>query len=97
MNTYEIESGIPTPEPNSRPNSLTSVLRRMKRGESTCVTAQQRTSVHGCARRAGVKIRTSTQPDGTLRVWRIDGPEFAPPPEETDIFGQPLKKKDFPK
>lgn len=84
--TLEISNAHPIPTPGTR-KGFTQTLREMHKGDSVEVPSAKKASIYGAAQAAGVKVRTRSTDDGTVRVWRIDGPE------NLDIFGDPIKPK----
>lgn len=87
---FEISSDFPIPERGSGRNGLTQTLRKMRKGDSTEVPLAKKASIYGAARAAGAKVRTCATGYGSVRVWRIDGPERQR--TDTNIFGEPADK-----
>lgn len=82
--TYEIRKDLPIPESRLRRTGLSDTIRRMECGDSITVPARQRLGVHACARSVGAKVKTRSNRDGTVTVWRIDQPLKV----EGNIFGE---------
>ena len=70
MRDYVIRDGVPLPSAG-KTTGLSATLRRMTVGQSTDVPAEQRVSVHACARSVGAKVRTRSNEDGTVTVWCV--------------------------
>jgi hypothetical protein len=70
---YEVQRDIPIPD--ARLRGFTNVLRGMRRGESVEIPQDKRPGAYASARLANVKITIRATDQGTLRVWRVDGPE----------------------
>ena len=87
--TLEISNAHPIPAPGTR-KGFTQTLREMHKGDSVEVPSAKKASIYGAAQAAGVKVRTRSTDEGTVRIWRIDGPEHL------DIFGDPIKPKPVP-
>jgi hypothetical protein len=102
---FDISHNVPIPERGpSQGWGFTQTLREMHKGDSVEVPLAKKSSIYGAAHAAGVKVRARGSGYGTVRVWRIDGPER--PVADTsalnpgafdlsgglDIFGQPIKK-----
>jgi hypothetical protein len=69
---FEIIKGNPIPS-SSKQTGLTKTLRKMECMDSIVIPENKRSSVNSCATQAGIKIRTSSNKDGTVTVWRTDG------------------------
>jgi hypothetical protein len=78
---YEIRKGIPVPS-----KGLVDTLRQMEYGDSIVIPAGQHLGVHTCARSVGAKVKTRSNKDGTVTVWRIDKPAII----DRNIFGAPV-------
>ena len=70
---YEIRKDVPMPSEGGR-NGLCATIRRMSSGDSIVISAGQHLSVHTSARSVGAKVKTRSNKDGTVTVWRIDSP-----------------------
>jgi len=68
---YEIRKDIPLPAAGGK-NGLCAAIRRMTCGDSIVVPAGQHTCVHASARSVGAKVKTKSNKDGTVTVWRVD-------------------------
>jgi hypothetical protein len=68
---YQIETGVPLPT-GGRP--IKYPLRDMQVGDSFLIPAEDHKakSIYQSAKQAGVRITTRAQPDGSLRVWRLE-------------------------
>jgi hypothetical protein len=64
---YEIHKGVPAP-----PTTLASTIRQMECGESIDIPASKHLGVHTCARSVGARVKTRSNKNGTVTVWRID-------------------------
>ena len=82
----EISSSYPIPEGSGRAG-FTQTLREKHKGDSVEIPLAKKAGIYGSASAAGVKVRTRSSGYGTIRVWRVDGPE------RLDIFGDPIKPK----
>lgn len=71
-NAYEIRNSVPIPDGRNNGRGLSATIRRMVYGDSIVISSGQLTSVYTCARSVGAKVKTSSNKDGTLTVWRID-------------------------
>lgn len=65
--TFEIRKGVPVP-----PKGLTDTIRKMECGDSIVIPVDRRVAAHTSARSIGAKVRTRSNHDGTLTVWRVD-------------------------
>jgi hypothetical protein len=65
--TFEIRKGVPVPS-----KGLTDTIRKMECGDSIVIPIDRRVAAHTSARSIGAKVRTRSNHDGTLTVWRID-------------------------
>lgn len=63
-----IEKGIPIPP--IQPMCLTNIFRLMDINDSILLPVAKASSVHSCARAAGVKVQKRYVSNG-LRVWRV--------------------------
>lgn len=70
MALYEIQSGVPIR--HSKRTGLTQLFRQMKYQDSITIPGSQRSSVSQLAARAGIKVTTCANLDGTVTVWRVD-------------------------
>lgn len=77
---YEIRKGIPPPE-----KGLVDTLRQMERGDSIVIPSNRHIGVHACAKSIGAKVKTRSNKDGTVTVWRVDDPVAI----DKNIFGDP--------
>jgi hypothetical protein len=75
MGKYIIKKGVPVP--SSARGGLSATIRRMSYGDCIVIPLEQYMSVHTCARSVGAKVRTQSNKDGTVNVWRIDSPPAA--------------------
>ena len=75
MGKYVIRKGVPVP--SSARGGLSAAIRRMSYGDCITIPLEQYMSVHTCARSVGAKVRTQSNKDGTVNVWRIDSPPAA--------------------
>lgn len=80
---YEIRKDVPIAE-NSQ-TGLCAAIRQMKYGHSIVIPAGQRLSIHSCARSVGARVKTRSNGDGAVTVWRIDEPTKI----DRNIFGDP--------
>ena len=69
-NVYEIQKGVPLPSREGK--GLCATIRLMACGDSITVPSDRHLSVHTSARSVGAKVRTRSNGDGTVTVWRID-------------------------
>lgn len=72
---FKIEKNVPLPNPGRNETGVTSALRAMSVGDSFVIdkpAVNARVGLFALAGRAGVSIATRTQPDGSLRVWRVE-------------------------
>jgi hypothetical protein len=70
---YEIRKDIPIPTPGGK-DSLCAAIRRMSYGDSIVVPVEKHLGLHTSARSVGAKVKTRSNRDGTVTVWRIDSP-----------------------
>ena len=70
---YEILKGVPLPSRGEK-YGLCATLRKMDCGDCIAVSAERRMSIYSCARSVGAKVKTRSNADGTLTVWRTDSP-----------------------
>lgn len=92
---FEVSADFPIPEHRFGRSGFTQTLRDMYRGDSVEIPIAKKTSIYGAAKAAGVKVRSRSTDQGTVRVWRVDGPERPVNPllsDGLDIFGDPLPK-----
>ena len=88
--TYDV------PDPGPGRKGFTQVLRTMHRGGSVEIPLAKKPSVYSAAKAAGVKVRVRNTDKGTVRVWRVDGPERAGLFDDgLGIFGQPIVEKNI--
>lgn len=66
---YEIHKGVPVP-----PKGLIDTIRKMECGDSIVIPVSRRVAAHTSARSIGARVKTRSNQDGTLTVWRIDSP-----------------------
>lgn len=76
MSEYQIEQGIPLPEPQTGRYAkgkgvLRSTMERLEIGQSIVVEPLIRNRLHVTARDAGIRVSCRKQQDGLIRVWRI--------------------------
>lgn len=76
MALYEIQQGVPVRHPKR--TGLTQLFRQMKYQDSITIPGSKRTSVSQLASRAGIKVTTCANADGTVTVWRVDAPARRP-------------------
>ena len=70
----KIEKGIPPPDGKRQQCGMASVFRKMEVGDSFIwpeTLSQDASSISSNARKNGIQVSSRTQPDGTIRVWRI--------------------------
>jgi hypothetical protein len=73
---YEIEKGVPVPE-KGRPYKVKYPIAKMEIGDSFVIEADdaktnsRKSYLYALSARAGIRVTTRKQPDGSLRVWRI--------------------------
>jgi hypothetical protein len=87
-NFYEIRTDIPIPEEGNK-NGLAAAIRRMAYGNSIIIPSAQHMSVHTSARSVGAKVKTRSNKDGTITVWRIDPGARGEAPRSSDPRPQP--------
>jgi hypothetical protein len=68
---YEIRKDIPIPAPRGK-DGLCAAIRRMRCGDSIVVPVEKHLGLHTSARSVGAKVKTRSNRDGTVTVWRID-------------------------
>lgn len=68
---YEIRKDVPIPSDGGK-QSLCATLKKMTCGDSIIIPADQHLSVHSSARSVGAKVKTKSNKDGTVTVWRVD-------------------------
>lgn len=78
---YEIRKDVPIAQSPSK--GLVAALRQMDYGDSIVISVDQHLSVHSCARSVGARVKTRSNKDGTVTVWRIDKSVEI----DRDIFG----------
>jgi hypothetical protein len=88
QNTHQIRKDVPIPQDRSTRTGLSATIRRMEYGDSTVIPGDQQMSVHTCARSVGARVKTRSNKDGTVTVWRIDEPIVI----DRNIFGDSMPK-----
>ena len=78
MSEYIIKKGVPVP--SRVRGELSATIRRMSYGDCIAIPAEQHINVHTCARAVGAKVKTRSNKDGTVNVWRVDSPPAATGP-----------------
>lgn len=74
--TLKIETGIDIPQPRTGPKgrrtAIVKILKGMKVGESILLESKnQYHYVRSIAKTLGVPITSRTNPEGTIRVWKV--------------------------
>jgi hypothetical protein len=85
---YQIRKDVPIAKDWTDRTGLSATIRQMEYGDSIIIPAGQRISVHTCARSVGAKVKTRSNQDGTVTVWRVDAPA---PVVDGDIFSKSQK------
>lgn len=68
---FDIQSGVPIPPRTvTRSSAVRDALGKMFSGDSVKVTKNQAAQFRNHAKKAGVKIATRREPDGSFRVWK---------------------------
>lgn len=61
------------PLPNQKRKELTNILRQLEIGDSFILPPHiKTTSLPQTAKQIGINVLQKKQPDGSIRVWRID-------------------------
>ena len=71
MGEYKIRKDLPIPA-GDKDRGLSATIRAMAYGDSLVIPAKQHLGVHACARSVGAKVKTKSNDDGTVTVWRVD-------------------------
>lgn len=73
MQTFKVKSGVPAPDQKTYTyTGLTDALRSLPIGDSYIeLPGDARANANSVAAAAKIKITTQSQPDGTIRIWRL--------------------------